>query len=182
MSQDFQEARGELPVLSPEGAQLQLRDVWADSPAVIAFVRHFGCIFCREQVRDLRARKGEIERLGARLIIVGNGTPEQADSFRTSMRGDLEVYTDPSRETYRAAGLRRGALAAMGPRTWIGTLRAAAGGSFPKGRMGDPLQLGGVFVVLPDGSTPYAHVSRFAGDHPKPDTVLAALDSALKTA
>jgi hypothetical protein len=41
---------------------------------------------------------------------------------------------------------------------------------------GDPWQLGGAFVITPEGKTVYEHVSREAGDHPDNADLLRALD------
>ena len=37
------------------------------------------------------------------------------------------------------------------------------------------MQLGGVIAVRPDGSVPYVHLDRFAGDAPDVVAVIAAL-------
>ena len=48
-------ALGAATVLDTAGERVRLADQWADHPAVIVWLRHFGCVFCREQVgRDPR--------------------------------------------------------------------------------------------------------------------------------
>ena len=42
--------------------------------------------------------------------------------------------------------------------------------------LGDPAQLGGVFVIAPGGAVAYRYVSELAGDHPDPDDIVAALE------
>ncbi len=122
-----------------------------------------------------RARQGIRER-GGELAIVGNGAPPYARAFREDLGLDVALYTDPSLETYRALAFRRGLVrTALSPRTWVHAARALAGG-FLQGRIrGDPLQLGGVVVVRPDGTVAYRYASAEAGDHPPIAEILAAL-------
>ena len=44
--------------------------------------------------------------------------------------------------------------------------------------VGHAAQLGGVLIVKPDGSIPYAHLSEDASDNPPNDEVLAAARAA----
>ena len=67
---------GDLPVLRPDGERVRLGDVWATQPAVIALLRHFGCIFCKDQAAALRAIVPEVHALGAELVMLGSGAVE----------------------------------------------------------------------------------------------------------
>ena len=122
-----------------------------------------------------RARQ-EIRERGAELAIVGNGAPPFARAFREDLGLDVPLYTDPSLETYRALAFHRGLVrTALSPRTWAHAARALAGGFLQGRTQGDPLQLGGVVVVRPDGTVAYRHASAEAGDHPPIADILAAL-------
>ena len=118
----------------------------------------------------------EIRERGAELAIVGNGAPSFARAFREDLGLDVRLYTDPSLETYRALAFHRGLLrTALSPRTWGHAARALAGGFLQGRTQGDPLQLGGVVVVRPDGTVAYRFASAEAGDHPPIADILAAL-------
>ena len=39
---------GALTILRPDRSTVRLGAVWAEQPVVLALVRHFGCIFCKE--------------------------------------------------------------------------------------------------------------------------------------
>lgn len=122
--------------------------------------------------------RGEIQNIrakGAELVVVGNGQPWQAAAFREEMALDAPLFVDPALAAYRAAGLKRGASSVLGFSAARAAVRALRGGHRQKGVQGDAWQLGGVFVIRPDGSVPYAYVSRAAGDHAPPAAVLAAL-------
>jgi len=123
----------------------------------------------RDRIDDIRAR-------GAELVIVGNGAPNFAAGFRDEFDIDGPLLLDPDLRAYRAAGLRRGRVELLSPRLPMNALRALRSGSRQTGVEGDPWQLGGVFVIRPDGELTYRYISREAGDHPPIDEILAGLD------
>jgi NAD(P)-dependent dehydrogenase (short-subunit alcohol dehydrogenase family) len=124
----------------------------------------------------LRDRTSDIRQRGAELVIVGNGAANFAAAFREDFSLDGPLLIDPELRAYRAAGLRRGRAELLSPRLPLNALRALASGSRQTRVEGDPWQLGGVFVIRPDGALTYRHASREAGDHAPIDDVLTALD------
>lgn len=112
------------------------------------------------------------------MVLVGNGERHFAQAFREDLRLDATVLIDPELTTYRAAGLRRGRVELLSPRVPLNAARALWGGARQQGVQGDPWQLGGIFVLNPQGDLLYRHVSREAGDHPPAREVLDALDHA----
>jgi peroxiredoxin len=125
----------------------------------------------------LRDALPEIRRLGAELVVVGNGRPEHAADFRDSEGIEHPLYVDPEMRAYAAAGLRRGVASSLGLRTFRHAIRAWRSGKRQEGVQGDPWQQGGCFVIRPDGRVVYAQVSREAGDHADPDEIIGALES-----
>jgi hypothetical protein len=166
-------------VLSLEGEPLRLRECFRDRPAVIVFVRHFGCLFCHQAVFELLEHAPQIVRRGARLAIVGNGSVAHARRFAESKalpREGVMVLTDPGRDAFKAAGFERGlARTVLHPGAWSAFTKAKAQGHTGNGLFGDLTQLGGVVVAKPPASMLYFHKSRFAGDHPDEAEILAAL-------
>lgn len=125
----------------------------------------------------MRERWKEIEARGAALAIVGNGSANFAAAFREDLAlpDAVTLLVDPELRAYRAAGLRRGRVEALSPRVGWNALRAFRGGFRQTGIEGDPFQLGGAFVLRPDGACTFRQVSREAGDHAAPARLLAAL-------
>lgn len=162
-------------VVDVDGSRVRLASSWARRPVVLVLLRHFGCLFCKEQAAELAAVGDEIERLGAGLVFVGSGSAQYARWFQEDHAPRWPVYSDAELVTYRALQARRGFASSVNPRTvWL-SLRALARG-FRQGRtQGDQFQQGAVCVVTPDGWMPYLHLSEVAGDHPRPAAVLAAL-------
>jgi peroxiredoxin len=114
----------------------------------------------------LRDEYDEIKGAGVRLVVIGNGLPEQARAFREEEGIPFELWVDPEMKAYRAAGLRRGAANVFSLRSFGHILRAMRGGFKQSGVQGDPWQLGAVFLIDRDGRTLFEHFSREAGDHP----------------
>jgi NAD(P)-dependent dehydrogenase (short-subunit alcohol dehydrogenase family) len=124
----------------------------------------------------LRERIEDIRNQGAELVIVGNGAANFGQAFREDFELDCPVLVDPELTAYRAAGLRRGRVEILSPRLPANAVRALRSGSRQTSVQGDPWQLGGVFVIQPDGGLTYRYESREAGDHPPVEDVLTALD------
>lgn len=168
-----------LQVQTPRGESVPLGSLWATRPAMLVLVRHYGCQFCREQLGDLKAAIPMIEAAGVQPIVIGNGTPLMAEAFVEETGLELPLYTNPSRDVYRALGAKRPGIEAFAhPRLWWNFLRAALHGKFPKRVQGDAAQLGGVFVVKPGGTMSYAYRSDLAGDHPSNDDLVTAAKAA----
>ncbi len=123
----------------------------------------------------MRDHSQEIDRLGARLVVVGNGSAAFAAAFREDTGLDALLLVDPDLAAYRAAGLRRGRVEVLSPRILTNAVRAAAAGFRQTSVQGDPWQLGGVFVFAAGGELVLEHASREAGDHVDPERIVAAL-------
>jgi peroxiredoxin len=170
----------QITVFDPDGREIRLGQLWAERTVVLVFVRHFGCLFCREQIAALRHLGGRVRSLGAELVLIGHGTVEQARAFRDEA-GPLPVFTDPTRQAYCAMNMRRGRRSVM----TVGVLRRALRAwrlGFRQSRVaGDPFQQGGVVIVDPTGLERYRFISREAGLHPRPADILAALEATLNS-
>ena len=118
-----------------------------------------------------------------RLAVIGQGTPEQARHFSETQQIDLELLVDRKREAYRAAGAKIATFAELlGPRIVARGARRSLATGVRQGRtVGHSAQLGGVLVVMPDGSIPYAHLADDASDNPPNEEVLRAVRQALSS-
>lgn len=172
----------DLEVLDGNGAGVRLGALWAERPVVLVLIRHFGCLFCKEQVAELGKVTGRIHDAGAEIVVVGNGGPQHVQWFIEDFGLQTPVYTDPSEEAYRVVGAKRGILTSVHPGAIKAALSARRKGFKQTKTMGDAWQQGGVFIVMPDGSMPFRYVSDYAGDHPEPERIVAALEGALAKA
>ena len=124
---------------------------------------------------QLHRRIDELRATGAEVFVIGNGSPNFIDGFRetTGWRGPL--YTDPSLEVYKAAGLKRGVLKTLNARAAIKALGALRGGNRQGRTQGDEWQQGGVLVIAPGGDVLWSQVSEYAGDNAAVDDIVAAV-------
>lgn len=123
----------------------------------------------------MRGRRGDIEKAGARLVFVGNGSVAHARRFREKHVPESDVYTDPELTAYTALGFRRSVAATLGPSSAVAFARASLRGHRQTSIEGDAWQQGGLVAMAPGGEL--LHVQRFrdAGGRADVEAVLAAL-------
>lgn len=127
-----------------------LLDLSMRTPIMVVFLRHTGCPFCREAMRDVRKQRTQIERDGMRVVFVHQGPEDEYTRkvFADEGVGDLPRVSDPGRALYRSMGLKRGNLWEMfGVKVWWRSMQALAGGARGGKVVGDAFQMPGVFVV-----------------------------------
>ena len=164
-------------VLNRRGESLEFAQLVSGKAAVVAFLRHFGCLACAEQVSLLSPRLHEFSTMGLACVLVGNGAANFIDGFaeRTGLVDkSATVVTDPSLTIYQAAGMVHSTMGAFGPMAWPGFIRARAQGFRNWFGEGDPAQQGGAFVLDEGGTVTYHVISRYLGDRVDPDAVHAA--------
>jgi prostamide/prostaglandin F2alpha synthase len=129
---------------------------------------------------QLHRDREKFEAAGARLVVIGQGTPEQAAHFRESLKLDFPIYVDRRREAYEAAGAKVATFdELLGPRVVAKGAAAVAKLGVHQGKtVGHPAQLGGVLVVLPGDDIVYCHLAGDASDNPPNSEVLAAVKAA----
>jgi peroxiredoxin len=126
---------------------------------------------------QLHRDREKFEQAGVGLVAIGQGTPAHAHDFiETNKVEGLEILVDPARESYEAAGAKIATVGeVLGPRVMLkGTTSALRTGLLQTTTKGHAAQLGGVLIVSPDGSVPYAHLADDAADNPPTDEVLTA--------
>jgi peroxiredoxin len=132
---------------------------------------------------QLHRDREKFEQAGVNLAVIGQGTTAYAQDFIKANHVDgLQVLVDPSRESYEAAGAKIATIAELlGPRVMAkGTATALRTGLRQTRTRGHSAQLGGVLIVAPDGSVPYAHLADDASDNATSDEVLDAARKAAK--
>ena len=172
-------ALSEARILDADGARFRTGDLWKERPAVAVWLRHFGCVYCREQAGEFSRAEADLGTAGVRLAFIGNGSPRAARWFRDRFVPHSTVLTDPDLVTYRLLGARSGVLNTLGPRTWSAGIRAFRRGARQGAVRGHPFQQGGVLVVTPPGQVAFQHISRAAGDHPDVSEVVEAACTAM---
>lgn len=131
---------------------LSLRELTDKRPAMVVFLRHIGCTFCREALAEIAAKRKEIEASGAAIVLVHMSPASKAAKFFERYDGldNPPVYhiSDPDRRLYAAFELSRGKLRQLfGLREFTRGFKAGiVKGHFVGLPQGDGRQLGGAFV------------------------------------
>ena len=119
-----------------------------------------------------------LERRAASVLVISFGTPAAVASYRARTGLPFVFAADPGREAYQAYGmLRASRWRVWHPRVLWGYLVLTLRGMRPRrAASGEDLsQLGGDFVIGPDGRLRLAHVSQGPEDRPSALRLLSAL-------
>jgi hypothetical protein len=133
----------DLPPGSPIAA------VAADSPALVIFLRSFGCTFCREAMDDVSRRQNDIRQTGARIVFVHSASAEEAAPwFAKYGLSGVTTISDPDLAHYKAFGLgRTSATSMVDPKVWMRGAACALSHGFGSQSYAMMRQLPGIFVV-----------------------------------
>ena len=121
------------------------------------------------------AHSAEIEKLNANVVTIAFEASFWAGVWLQETQSPFPFLLDPEREAYHAYGLQASALRAWSPRTLWYYLKAAWQGRERLGKRGDPHQLGGDFIIDPQGIVRLAQPSRDPLDRPSLDQILTTL-------
>lgn len=120
--------------------------------------------------------RDRLDELGGAVVALVTFTRQRnLRGYRSRFDLPYVVLTDESRDVYRAYGLRRGRWwRVWGPQVVAAYARLMRKGARLRRPKEDTLQLGGDFVVGPDGRLVYAFRSRGPEDRPPVDDLVAA--------
>lgn len=153
------------PVTGVNLPSVALREWLAQRTTLLVFLRHFGCLFCREVVRDLRAA-AEANPKFPSLLFFYQGTREQGRRFFGEHWPDAPAVSDETKFFYRGFGLRQGGVQELAGRgIWTAGLRAMLKGNRIGMPVGDPLLMPGYFLVR-DAQILWQDLPQLASDHP----------------
>jgi peroxiredoxin len=169
----------DVPLIDRAAREARLSEFWHREPSVVVFLRYFGCPFCQAQVVQLRDARARFDAVGAGIVLIGQGSPQEAASFSARLDQPFECLVDPDRSAYRAYGLVRATPSQIvRPQMALPFLRANLhretvqrglhGGRF--------LQMPGTFVIDTGGVVRMAHRNRHIADNPTPNHLLEVLE------
>lgn len=166
-----------LTILDEKGEAVPVGSLLGEKPTVLVFLRHFGCIACSEHLTAWKPRFAEFERLGIRVVLIGNGTTDHLKGFieRFGLEGEpVQAFTDPTLKLHRALSLKHSISSTMGPWSIKNALRAVSHGHWQTSVEGDPLQQGGLIIIDSDKRIQFIHCEKGVGDHVDVSDVLEA--------
>ncbi len=132
---------------------------------LLVFLRHFGCIFCREMVADLRqhaSAEGERDR----ILFFFQGTVPEGREFFTEHWSSARAIADRPLRFYQGFGIPKGSMAQIyGPQVWRKGMQAFGRGHRPGLVQGNVRQMPG-FMWVKEGRILWRHDFEHAGDNP----------------
>jgi peroxiredoxin len=161
------------------GSPVNLSSLWrsADRGLVLVLLRHFGCLFCKQEAKRLAHAHRRFADAGLTVAVIGVGTPARAARFARDHELPFPVFGDWDLDAYRAFGLGRATASGfLNPAVYRAGLRAVLGGNLPGPPTGDTAQLPGAFVIDPSGIVRFASIGAHPGDNPTTEALLAAID------
>lgn len=127
-----------------------LLEMTAGGPTLMVFLRHLGCVFCRQTLSDLRQAMPALKARGIEVALIHMSSDRQAELvFRLYGMDQVARFSDPDRSLYEAMGLRRVTMREvlsreLFKRGYEACVRERHAMSVPRG---DPMQMPGVFLV-----------------------------------
>ncbi len=136
-------------------------------PVMLVFLRPLGCVFCREALNEISKKRGAIENLGARIVLVHMADNETAERYFLRYNlSDIVHISDPACQFYAAFGLTKGTMTQLfGLQTWIKGFQSGVKGGGEVLQVGDGFQMPGVFI-LQEGEIKEEFIHKLVSDRP----------------
>lgn len=135
------------------------------SETLLVFLRHFGCIFCRELVTDIRDYHYSPAGFIPTLFFYKE-SPEQGQVFFNKFWPDARGVSDLDKVFYQGFGLDRGSVnQVVGPESLACGIRATLKGNMIGKPTADVWGMPGMFLIQ-NNLIVWQHNFRHAGDHP----------------
>lgn len=168
------------------GGQRRLSEFWKAKPALVLFLRHFGCSCLAERWEKLQQEISDFGVAGAQVVAVCQGEPERTAAVAKRRGYPFPILCDPEREAYQIYGLPEGTPAQIlhdfvwkpGDRE-TGEKMLASRRATERALVDSPWQLPGEFVVSTAGRLVHTHRYQYCEDFP-PKTVLIGAIAAAK--
>ena len=161
------------------GEPRHLSEFWTHGPAIVIFMRHFGCSCLMERWEGLKRELADYAEAGARVVAICQAEPERAEAVAARRGYAFPVLCDPELQAYRAFGLLEGQPAQIlhdfpwrpGDEETARTLFLEPRRGTERAVVDSPWQLPGEFVIGSNGRIALAHRYQYCEDFP-PKTVL----------
>jgi len=146
-----------------------LWDLSYKKPVLLVFLRHFGCVFCKEAMTELSAFSDKIKSQNAHLVMVHLADPVTAESFFIQYGlPEVDYVTDPDGFVYQQFGLLKATLQQMmGLKVWLRTFQQGVlkGHGLNSHFIGDGFQMPGVFQLF-EGEIKEKYIHETIADRP----------------
>lgn len=167
------------------GRTRRLSEFWVKKPALILFLRQFGCSCLAERWDKLKDELPAFEEVGAQVIAITQGEPERAAEVARRRGYPFPVLCDPERRSYETYGLLEGTPAQiLHDFDWkpgdheTGEKMINSRRGTERALVDSPWQLPGEFVVSTRGRLILTHRYQYCEDFPPKTVILGAIAAA----
>jgi len=145
-------------------------DISMQKPVMLVFLRHFGCVFCKEALTDIANQRAKIEADGVEIVFVHMSDTATAKRYFNRYELDgIDFVNDEACNFYKAFGLLKGNFSQLfGLSTWIRGFNASSreGHKLEYSRqLGDSFQMPGIFMIT-KGQITKQFIHKMASERP----------------
>lgn len=142
---------------------------------LLVFLRHFGCVFCKEALKDLSKKRANLSSRNVELVFVHMSDDETAQQYfsKYNLTG-VDSISDPSCRLYEQFGLVKGSVSQLfGLKNWVRGFEVVVKDPtiISVKQVGDGFQMPGVFLIK-DGEVKESFVHTSAADRPDYDSIV----------
>lgn len=182
------DAAPDISLRDTSGANRRLSEFWKARPAILLFMRQFGCSCLAERWEKLKEDLHAFEGAGAQVVAVCQGEPERAKTVAARRGYPFPLLCDPDRNAYKLYGLLEGTPAQIlhdfawkpGDRETGEKLLSSRRGT-ERALVDNPWQLPGEFVVATSGRLSLTHRYQYCEDFPPATVLLGAIAATKKS-
>lgn len=154
---------------------VSINEISKSKTVLLVFLRHFGCVFCREAMKELSKKRAGFEKRGVELIFVHMSDDETAQKyFNTYNLAGVNSISNPTCSLYDQFGLTKGKPNQLfGLKNWVRGFEVVAKDPsiLSLRQIGDGFQMPGIFMIL-DGEIKESFIHKSASDRPDYDTLV----------
>lgn len=123
-------------------------------PILLVFLRRFGCIFCREALKDIKNNQEFFDIASTKVVMVHMSEESEAEQYFDDYGlSGISHISDPNCKLYAKFGLIKGSFSQLyGLKTWIRGFEVIASSSIKPtlNQVGDGFQMPGIFLISND--------------------------------
>lgn len=166
---------------TPFSRQESLYSALEDRPAIILFLRYYGCTICQLDMHELSKSYDKILASGGKVFVVLQSDPAALKSTLNGLNPyPFDIICDPDQALYNKFEIKSAAsklglvgMAAIKKMSGAKALKLEHGAY-----EGSELQLPAAFGIKPGGTVFYSHYGKNVGDTPSVDEMAELLKKA----
>ena len=152
---------------TPWNEDVSFHDAVDNNPAVLIFLRYYGCPVCQMEMARIKQEIDFIRKKDGKVFVVLQSTPETIASMIDEDEFPFTIISDPQGKIFQLYAVESGGIVRyLHPAGMIAATKAICRG-FKHGKFeGNETQLPAAFAMTGDKLIKYAHYGRYISDMP----------------